>query len=365
MCRRDIYHIDGPHTGKYHNDETEGGMTIVPFNAVELYFRTATGNNWLDVVYVEDAFVKTVENNGTVLNLFKEDSIYEDDGTVFQNAYLFNEEEGYAVWVHVSGIGIAEDEAEKVAENLTVTVLDETVPYATEEEIALARKQNEAAENNYQEKPAIESGSIHNVGDILTAPDSATDLTNAEFTVTDIRVVDSMPADKYPEENYIVDYDEDIAPLLEQDGTMKAHKRYDTDAGESIDKDKTETVNSKFIIADVEITNTGDTAEEIQIAPALELLKETGSGTYETFWYTSASKAYSELARWEGTPIYQSVQQFTDNNKKHVYFAEIGEGETIKCTFAYVVDEDCVDNACLAFFKMGGSEINYPRVKVR
>lgn len=298
-------------------------------------------------------------------NLFQTDSIYEDDNSVTQNAYVFNEEEGYAIQVYLRGTGLPEDEVLKVAQNLQVTILDETVAYATDEEIE-AEKEMKASYR--MQKGSIESSRVHQIGDVITAPDSvqSTDLADLQYTVKDAQILDTLPLDQYPKENYVPDYDSAVAPLLNEDGTLKSHIRYPyTVSTRDIDKDRGKEVNGKFLAVTVDITNTADAAGEFEITPELTLLRKANmdeSGSYEEFEYIEGTKAYLEL-NGDGAPFYQSVQQFTENSKKHVRFAEIGAGETIECTFVYVVDEDCVENACLEFFNTGGSSL-YPYVKL-
>ena len=130
-----VYQEEGPFSGKYRNEATGGGMTLIPYNAAEVYWFNMTGDDRLEVIYNQEDFVGTVETNGMTANLFQTDSIYEDDNSVTQNAYVFNEEEGYAIQVYLRGTGLPEDEVLKVAQNLQVTILDETVAYATDEEI--------------------------------------------------------------------------------------------------------------------------------------------------------------------------------------------------------------------------------------
>lgn len=367
-----VYHDenDGPFGGKYHNDATGGGMSILPLNAAEVYWHTMIDDGWIDTIYDEDAFAGTTEIDGMTVNLFQEESTYVDDNTVSQDAYLFNEEEGYVVCVYLHGIDLPEDEALKVAQNLQVTILDETVAYATDEEIE-AEKEEIAS---YVPAPTkIESFRVHQIGDVITAPDSiqsteGADMADLQYIVKDAQILDTLPPDQYPKENYVPDYDSAVAPLLNEDGTLKPHTRYPyTESTRDLSKDRGREVNGKFLAVTVDITNTADSAGEFYITPTLKLLRSSnssdGSGSYEQFEYTEGTKAYLELNR-DGAPFYQSVQQFTDNSKKHVRFAEIGAGETLECTFVYVVDEDCVDNACLEFFNMGGSSALYPYVKL-
>ena len=161
--------------------------------------------------------------------------------------------------------------------------------------------------------------------------------------------MDSLPLDQYPKENYIENYDTVVAPLLNEDGTLKDHERYPLKNG-SIVEDGIESTGAKFIVATTEITNTGDTAQEIYIAPDLMLLTDKGSGSLTEYWYWPASEAYLEFVSDHRMPEYQTVQMFTENQKTHVHFAEIGAGETITCTFAWAVDEDCIDDAYLGFY---------------
>lgn len=363
-----VYQEEGPFTGKYRNEATGGGMTLIPYNAAEVYWFNMTGDDRLEVIYNQEDFVGTVETNGMTANLFQTDSIYEDDNSVTQNAYVFNEEEGYAIQVYLRGTGLPEDEVLKVAQNLQVTILDETVAYATDEEIE-AEKEMQASYR--PQKGSIESYRVHQIGDVITAPDSVqstdgADLADLQYTVKDAQILDTLPLDQYPKENYVPDYDSAVAPLLNEDGTLKPHIRYPyTESTRDIDKDRGEEVNGKFLAVTVDITNTADAVGEFEITPELTLLKSRntdGSGYYEEFEYIEGTKAYLEL-NGDGAPFYQSVQQFTENRKKHVRFAEIGAGETIECTFVYVVDEDCVENACLEFFNTGGSSL-YPYVKL-
>lgn len=194
-----VYHDenDGPFGGKYHNDATGGGMSILPLNAAEVYWHTMIDDGWIDTIYDEDAFAGTTEIDGMTVNLFQEESTYVDDNTVSQDAYLINEEEGYVVCVYLHGIDLPEDEALKVAQNLQVTILDETVAYAADEEIE-AEKEEIAS---YVPAPAIiESSRVHQIGDIITAPDSiqsteGADMADLQYIVKDAQILDTLPMD--------------------------------------------------------------------------------------------------------------------------------------------------------------------------
>ena len=298
-----VYQEEGPHTGKYHNDATDGGMTIVPLNAAEVYWHTMIGDGWIDAIYDEDAFAGTTELNGTTVNLFREESNYVDDNTVSQNAYLFNEEEGYVVWVYLDGIDLPEDEALKVAQNLQVTVLDETVAYAADEEIEAAKEEIAS----YVPAPVIiESSRVHQIGDVITAPDSiqsteGADMADLQYIVKDAQILNTLPLDQYPKENYVPDYDSAVAPLLNEDGTLKPHTRYPyTESAGDINKDSGKEVNGKFLAVTVDITNTADSDGEFYITPTLKLLRSSNSGDGSESYEVTAPNRMSSLITLRG-----------------------------------------------------------------
>ena len=351
------YQEDGAYKSQWHNSENDGSMSITTHNAADLYLMSQTNGGTASQIDKDD-YIKTIEIGGMNVDLFSSDSIYTDDDTLRQDVILTNEEYGYMIQISLDGPDLADDEALKVAEGLDIQVSDETVPYADDEEIAKIKEAQTADfDSDY------DASLFYNAGDVITDPQDKDHKT--EFKVTDVRLADSLSPDQFPKENYVPDYDGTVAPLLNEDGTLKPHERYSPNSG-SLSKENLETTDSKFIVATVEITNTGDSSTEEYITPMLEYLSKDENGSYTRFHVQSASAAYQDLSV-EGEPLYQSVQQSTGNQKQkqHVRFAEIGAGETLKCTFAWVVDEDCTDNAYLAFFDMyGGMTNSYPRVKV-
>lgn len=363
-----VYHPEeGPYHLKWHNDATDGGMTIVVYNAAELDKMSRTDHPIISN-FDKSSFVETVNIQDMRVDLFSATSLYSDDPSTRQDVFLFNEEYGYAIQIYLAGVDLPEDEALKVAEGLDIQVSDETVPFATEEEIAKEKElQDQLLEAQQDLQAGLEApidpvtyGSLfYQIGDTITSPDDP--LNNSQYRITDIQIADSMPLDQYPKENYTWDYDSEVAPLLNEDGTLKPHERYLYSDG-AIDKDTLETVNSKFLIVTAETTNTSNETAEIYLPPQLEILEPTDAGGLSLTEYWPGSQAYHRLSV-DGLPIYQSVQEFTDNNKKHVHAAELAPGETITCTFAYVVDEDCIENAYLAYYNYSGDTFLYPRVK--
>lgn len=354
---------DESNSGKWHNETTGGTMTIVTYNAAELYFLSETGDGTLGMLLDMDDYTGTENVDDMKMDVFYEESIYTDSKEKIQRAYLFNEEYGYALMVYLSGADLPKGEAEKVAKSLRIKVSDETVPYPSEEELEKYRIGEDMRTSSGT--AAIPEESFYDIGETIHNPNWSVDVEDTKecVKVTDIRIVDAMPADKYPAENYVRDYNTEVAPLFNEDGTLKEHGRYHISDEGYVQEDTIETVGSKFVIATVERTNMGTETKELYIAPQLELLGSDDSGNLKKYSYEPAEMAYHKLVV-DGLPFYQSVQQFTEDEKSHVYFAELEPGETLTCTFAFAVDEDCIDDAYLVFYHYDGMTNDYPRVKV-
>lgn len=265
--------------------------------------------------------------------------------------------------VYLSGINLPEGEAEKVAKGLHIEVSEKTVPYPSEEELEKYRTGEAIRESSAA--AAIPEDSFYDIGETIQSPYWSDDVEETKecAKVTDIKIADAMPADEYPAENYVRDYNTEVAPLFNEDGTLKKHGRYHISDEGYVQEDTVETVGSKFVIATVERTNMGTETKELYIAPQLELLGSDASGNLKKYSYEPAEMAYRKLVV-DGLPFYQSVQQFTESEKSHVYFAKLEPGETLTCTFAFAVDKDCIDDAYLVFYHYDGMTNAYPRVKV-
>ena len=363
------YHPEeGPYHLKWHNDTTGGGMAIITYNAAELDQMTRTDHPLISN-FDQGSFVETVNIQDMRVDVFSADSIFSDDPSTRQDVFLFNDEYGYAIHLYLTGVDLPENEATKVAEGLDIQVSDETVPFASDEEIARIKEQQDQlikAQKDLQEglaapiDPVTYQSLFYQIGDTIRSADDPLD--NSQYRITDIRIADSLPQDQFPKENYTLDYDSEVAPLLNEDRTLKPHDRYPvTDEGP--DTAAPETVNSRFLIVTTETTNTGDETAELYLPPTLEILEPTEAGGLSLTQYYPATEAYLKLSM-DGLPLYQSVQTSADNAKKHVSFTELAPGETVTCTFAYAVDEDCIENAYLAYYTYSADTLLYPRVKV-
>ena len=79
-------------------------MSIIPYNAAELYEMSRTQENPLHNGFDEDNYIETVTIQGMKVDIFcDDDANYIDSGDTRQDVFLFNEEWGYAVHVVLHG----------------------------------------------------------------------------------------------------------------------------------------------------------------------------------------------------------------------------------------------------------------------
>ena len=94
---------------------------------------------------------------------------------------------------------------------------------------------------------------IYKTGDVIRNPFLTENMEfpeeNIEYTVQDIQIADSLDMEEYPSENFC-SYEE-VAPWVNEDGTLKTHSRYTyamTAEGQTEEEPKLEEVSSKYVI---------------------------------------------------------------------------------------------------------------------
>lgn len=355
-----VYQEEGPYESKWYNEETGGSMSVIPYNAAELYEISQTQDDPLHAPFNEDSFVKAVDIQGMSVDIFSSEGDYIDSDETIQNIFVFNEEWGYAVHVYLDGPDLADDEAVRVAEGLDIEVLDTTVPYPTEEEIAAINEENQRIENEIKNAASgITDDSIRGLNNVMKIDGSIYDH-GIEYQAVDIQVTDTLPPDEFPEENFIVDYDSTLAEYVNEDGSLKPHERFTNAASR-----KTESAEASFIIVTTKIRNTGDTAQDVYLSPFLRHLDENGNGTYRLSQPRDKSSPAQES--WKrlttnGFPFYQSAP---NNGETEELFTTIHPGEEIECTSVYVADNDCLDSAYMQYFNIGAVAADTPELYVK
>ena len=355
-----VYQEEGPYESKWYNEETGGSMSVIPYNAAELYEISQTQDDPLHAPFNEDSFVKAVDIQGMSVDIFSSEGDYIDSDETIQNIFVFNEEWGYAVHVYLDGPDLADDEAVRVAEGLDIEVLDTTVPYPTEEEIAAINEENQRIENEIKNAASgITDDSIRGLNDVMKIDGSIYDH-GIEYQAVDIQVTDTLPPAEFPEENFIVDYDSTLAEYVNEDGSLKPHERFTNAASR-----KTESAEASFIIVTTKIRNTGDTAQDVYLSPFLRHLDENGNGTYRLSQprdkSSPAQESWKRLTT-DGFPFYQSAP---NNGETEELFTTIHPGEEIECTSVYVADNDCLDSAYMQYFNIGAAAADTPELYVK
>lgn len=355
-----VYQEEGPYESKWYNEETGGSMSVIPYNAAELYEISQTQDDPLHAPFNEDSFVKAVDIQGMSVDIFSSEGDYIDSDETIQNIFVFNEEWGYAVHVYLDGPDLADDEAVRVAEGLDIEVLDTTVPYPTEEEIAAINEENQRIENEIKNAASgITDDSIRGLNDVMKIDGSIYDH-GIEYQAVDIQVTDTLPPDEFPEENFIVDYDSTLAEYVNEDGSLKPHERFTNAASR-----KTESAEASFIIVTTKIRNTGDTAQDVYLSPFLRHLDENENGTYRLSQprdkSSPAQESWKRLTT-DGFPFYQSAP---NNGETEELFTTIHPGEEIECTSVYVADNDCLDSAYMQYFNIGAAAADTPELYVK
>ena len=355
-----VYQEEGPYESKWYNEETGGSMSVIPYNAAELYEISQTQDDPLHAPFNEDSFVKAVDIQGMSVDIFSSEGDYIDSDETIQNIFVFNEEWGYAVHVYLDGPDLADDEAVRVAEGLDIEVLDTTVPYPTEEEIAAINEENQRIENEIKNAASgITDDSIRGLNNVMKIDGSIYDH-GIEYQAVDIQVTDTLPPDEFPEENFIVDYDSTLAEYVNEDGSLKPHERFTNAASR-----KTESAEASFIIVTTKIRNTGDTAQDVYLSPFLRHLDENGNGTYRLSQprdkSSPAQESWKRLTT-DGFPFYQSAP---NNGETEELFTTIHPGEEIECTSVYVADNDCLDSAYMQYFNIGAAAADTPELYVK
>ena len=355
-----VYQEQGPYESKWYNEETGGSMSVIPYNAAELYEISQPQDDPLHAPFNEDSFVKAVDIQGMSVDIFSSEGDYIDSDETIQNIFVFNEEWGYAVHVYLDGPDLADDEAVRVAEGLDIEVLDTTVPYPTEEEIAAINEENQRIENEIKNAASgITDDSIRGLNDVMKIDGSIYDH-GIEYQAVDIQVTDTLPPDEFPEENFIVDYDSTLAEYVNEDGSLKPHERFTNAASR-----KTESAEASFIIVTTKIRNTGDTAQDVYLSPFLRHLDENGNGTYRLSQprdkSSPAQESWKRLTT-DGFPFYQSAP---NNGETEELFTTIHPGEEIECTSVYVADNDCLDSAYMQYFNIGAAAADTPELYVK
>lgn len=365
-------------------------ISIISYNAAELYRMSQLEEN-VFAEYRKDSY-SAVEGEQK-LDLFTRKNEKVDSDREITDVYLFSEEEGYGVWIW-SESSLEQEELVKIANGLEITVLEETVLYPSEAEIAEERQNDKdaakkaEAEQEYRSSNGVSEELVYQVGEEVkdttremmaeSYPDYLREVYLSEeedirFTVLSTAVSDTLPTDTFSQQYFTTDMEN----WMNEDTSLKAHQRYrlgeeegQTTFDARADKEA-ETVNSKYVIVKMKAKNVSAFQTDlnktvgVSIAPILTVMQEGEAGKLvypqETFW--SANEGYDlqwGAERGGSFPIYFDKPYFTEGIKgvKSRLFCPLAPGEEMEYTLVYVVDEDQLSNMYLHFYPQNEIEIN-------
>ena len=179
-----------------------------------------------------------------------------------------------------------------------------------------------------------------------------------EYQTLDIKVTDALPLADYPKEKYLEDYDSTLANYLNEEGTLKPHKRFISE-----DSRETEDAEASFVIVTTRLSNTGNETKDVYLSPFLRYLDANGDGSYTL----SRKKTWPAEENWaalttDGFPFWQSAP---NNGETCEFFTTLDPGETVRCTSVYVVDNDVLATAYMQYFNVGAALPGTPELYVK
>lgn len=341
------------------NAEDNGGISIFLNDMTSLQWKDGkiTVNN---VDHVEKTTINGLEAHVITSKDFEKYRLYNE-------ILLFNQEEGYIVEVF-GYYDVPIDELKKVAEGLVINKVEgETIVYEDEE---VLKEQLEADEEMNAEHQAwlaegIAKEDVLPLGEEYKAayfnPDAEEGMGGTiTYTVKSSKFVDSL---KGYESEYFYDYEGEILPNLNEDGTAKSHVRvkYSDDTGNTIIEEKE--VGTKFLVLEVQAKNYGKHVADAPLYRTIAYLQERDDGRLEMI--DPGLALYGEEWFSQDGPIYFSAPQHTEGIQglKHFFWRDMQPNETLDYTLIYAIDEDCVDSVYLGDLSTDQENIRYMSIK--
>jgi len=249
--------------------------------------------------------------------------------------YVVFEKEHYLVEAYL-GYDITEDEAKKIAENITLEETDTAnattaVSYAA----SIEEAEKAAAEGSSVSEEEKLPSTYYQIGEVLPAADL---YPSCEMTVEKVEFFDSVNDFDQSSFSPIGDMDE----FVDSSGKVIDHERNEWSYGDGITTlskiINTETVGRKFVYVTVSVTNNSDTDEnDFSVYNDIMFINEASDGKLEI---AEDVDSYDNVY-WE--PMYFDAS-LTDNTNQHFFYTKIPAGKTVTYHVGYFVDDDLTNN---------------------
>ena len=331
----------------------QNGITLSIINAAEL---EVLGDR-LDCDNIKTLEETTIQ--GMEAHVFTIDYDPERVTRLFdKRIYLFNEKEGY-VGVIYGGNDISVEELKKVAENMKYTVTDTEVEPVSREEAAAEEAMVQAyweailAEQEY----GVPQEAIIPMGTAVELDDYPNP--NTLLTVENVEILDSIEG---LEKGYFFDYENRIAPYLDEKECLKPYKRITLKNAENLRETPQEVsrdeISQKFVKVTLTAENLESTPNTLWAAqPELTSLVpvEEGNYKYEETWTEALNPQEYATEGDRGSAIYFDHTPYAGQLAGQFFYCELEGKEKLEYTLLFVRDEDRLDNLYLKMYPLGNN----------
>lgn len=312
---------------------------------------------WVRQSEGDDETFKYLENKSEIMVDGKKAYSYEmgEESETVQNVILVEYNDNGLIYGLYSD-GISMEELLKVAGGITATETDDTIELNRDREIFYGNSYIDIPEKN-----------IVPVSETITYPEDyewskGAVGTEGILTLQSVEITDNV-AGLTPE--YFWNYEEGIAPYINEDGTFKPYfKSYDVYDDNGVAREYEEcgfyVVRAKFAL-----TNMTDQKKEFWPgAVDLTCLEDNGDGWYDYIELLD----YKNLNNVPGcadigsASYFDHPQHISGEDRNHYFFVDLEAGETVEYEMAYIVYNDIdKDDLYLQFapFGMGPDVSNY------
>ncbi|MDD3796692.1 MAG: hypothetical protein PHE06_12160 [Lachnospiraceae bacterium] len=335
-----------------------GGYGIEVYNATKLDNIISTWNGTVfEYKNVSSEEETKIQGLDTRIFTWKDAS---ENGSIL----MFNPIEGYMIqinWGYDGTDTVSVDEMKKVAEGLDIKMLDTELAYLPVEEREKINETKQSEQQAWKEEAAAERNAgvdgvlVKNIGDSLTVGNIYGLDENVEVAVTEVRISDSLSLEEY-DSSHFNRYEEQVAPAMNEDGTIKPHGRKVTDLNTGEQTEETG-VNSKYVIVKVHEKNNAQ--EETPVStPFLMPLKKTESGNYAYLEKDYSILDVDFMLEWQtgmlvngSDSVYCSEETNYQEKKAETVWGEhtLAAGEEKDVTLVYIMDEDLLENMVLTY----------------
>ena len=299
---------------------------------------------------------ETIEVNGRPgVIIWRVDNFVETGISFDKEIVILFEELGYILQAYI-GEDLSKEEALLVANGLELIITDEdtaTFPVSSQKDLPTKDEINEKDEYRLKEMESPDSSYYTNIDKSsiieVNEPCVISPLGKKErfsLVIEGISIHDTING---IDQSKFFDYEGNIKPYINEDGTIKGYERKWMKYGNGITSKhevlSTEYVNSKYVEITVRITNLQDVKiRDVFMLPELLLLEEAGDGLQICLDNYVGNHFFRGIDAFE----YFDQPQFIEKSERnHYFFRDLEAREELEYNLGMFVDEDHLDNMFL------------------